>query len=107
MSATNQGRMELDMRVHLIDAAAVLHDLRGRKAEFPFVYHNDNYAAGQHLAVTLRKDGSSSIAYDSLRCLSESGSRRSHQGRGMASLRSMNSEGVRTSMPRMALGASR
>ncbi len=67
MRATNQGRMELDMRVYIIDLAAALHDLRGLKAEFPLVYHNHDYAAGQHLAVTLRKVGSSGIAYDSLR----------------------------------------
>lgn len=67
MRATNQGSMELDMRVYLVDLAAALHDLRGRKAAFPLVYHNDNYAAGQHLAVTLRQEGSNGIAYDSVR----------------------------------------
>lgn len=67
MCATNQARMELDMRVYLVDLAATLHDLRGRKAEYPLVYHNNNYAAGQHLATTLRKDGSNGIAYDSVR----------------------------------------
>lgn len=67
MRATNQGRMEVDMRVYLVDLVAALHDLRGRQTEFPLVYHNDNYAAGQHLAATLRKDGSNGIAYDSVR----------------------------------------
>lgn len=67
MRATSQGRMELDMRVYLVDLAAVLHDLRGRTAEYPLVYHNDNYAAGQHLATTLLRDGSNGIAYDSVR----------------------------------------
>lgn len=67
MRATDEGRMELDMRVYLVDLAAALHDLRGRRAEYPLVYHNDNYAAGQHLAATLRKDGSNGIAYDSVR----------------------------------------
>ena len=67
MRATNQSHMELDLRVYLVDLTAALHDLRGRKAEFPLVYHNDNYAAGQHLAATLRKDGSNGIAYDSVR----------------------------------------
>jgi hypothetical protein len=68
MRATNQARMELDMRVYLVDLAAALHDLRGRKAEYRLVYHNENYAAGQHLAATLRQDGSNGIAYDSVRC---------------------------------------
>lgn len=67
MRATNQGRMEVDMRVYLVDLVTALHDLRGRRTEFPLVYHNDNYAAGQHLAATLRKDGSNGIAYDSVR----------------------------------------
>ena len=67
MRATSQGRMELDMRVYLVDLAAALHDLRGLQATFPLVYHNDNYAAGQHLAATLHKDGSNGIAYDSVR----------------------------------------
>jgi len=67
MRATGESRMELDMRVYLVDLAAALHDLRGRKAEYPLVYDNDNYAAGQHLAATLRKEGSNGIAYDSVR----------------------------------------
>ena len=67
MRATGEGRMELDMRVYLVDLRAALHDLRSRKAEYPLVYHDDNYAAAQHLAATLRKDGSNGIAYDSVR----------------------------------------
>jgi hypothetical protein len=67
MRATAEGRMELDMRVYLVDLAATLHDLRGRRDEYPFIYHNDNYAAGRHLAMTLRREGSNGIAYDSVR----------------------------------------
>jgi hypothetical protein len=67
MRATNQPRMELDMRVYLVDLVAALHDLRGRKSEHPLVYHPDNYAAAQHLAARLRKEGSNGIAYDSVR----------------------------------------
>lgn len=67
MRATAQGRMDLDMRVYLVDLDGELHDLRGGKSAYPLVYHNDNYAAGQHLARTLRKDGSNGIAYDSVR----------------------------------------
>ncbi len=33
----------------------------------PLVYHNDNYAAGQHLARTLREAASNGIVYDSVR----------------------------------------
>ena len=44
-----------------------LHDLRDQKPVQPLVYHNDNYAAGQHLVRTLREAGSNGIAYDSVR----------------------------------------
>jgi len=67
MRATAQGRMDLDMRVYLVDLDGELHDLRGRRSAYPLVYHNDNYGAGQYLAKTLRKDGSNGIAYDSVR----------------------------------------
>ena len=67
MRATAQGRMDLDMRVYLVDLDGDLHDLRGRKSDHPLVYLGDNYAAGQHLARTLRQDGSNGIAYDSVR----------------------------------------
>ena len=67
MRATAQPRMELDMRVYVVDLDGDVHDLRGRKPDYPLVYHDDNYVGGQHLAQTLRKDGSNGIAYDSLR----------------------------------------
>ena len=67
MRATSQPRMELDMRVYVVDLDGDVHDLRSRKPDCPLVYHDDNYAGGQHLAQTLRKDGSNGIAYDSLR----------------------------------------
>lgn len=67
MRATNEGRMELDMRVYVIDLAGPMHDLRGLKGDFPLVYHPDNYGVAQHLAVELRKKGSHGIAYDSVR----------------------------------------
>jgi hypothetical protein len=67
MRATSQAHMELDMRVYVIDLDGDLHELRGRKSAYPLVYHNDNYVAGQHLAKTLRTNGSNGIAYDSVR----------------------------------------
>ncbi|MEQ9328567.1 MAG: RES family NAD+ phosphorylase [Rhodospirillales bacterium] len=67
MRATSQERMELDMRVYAIDLTGELHDLRGQKTTQPLVYHNDDYAAGQYLARTLRKEGSNGIVYDSVR----------------------------------------
>jgi hypothetical protein len=67
MRATRQGRVELDMRVHLTDLVADLHDLRGREAEFPGVYHPSDHAAGQRLGFALRAAGSAGIVYDSVR----------------------------------------
>lgn len=67
MRATAQAHLELDMRVYLVDLDGKLHDLRGQKTVQPLVYHDDNYAAGQHLARTSRKEGSNGIAYNSVR----------------------------------------
>ena len=67
MRATAQSRMELDMRVYLVDLSGDLHDLSAQKDAYPLVYHNDDYALAQHLAKSLRKDGSNGIAYDSVR----------------------------------------
>lgn len=67
MRATEQSRMELDMRVYLVDLVGNLHDLRGRKRTYPLVYHDESYAVGQNLARRLREDGSNGIVYDSVR----------------------------------------
>jgi hypothetical protein len=67
LRATNQGRMEIDMRVYLTDIDADLHDIRGKQTEHALVYHNDNYAAGQQLARTLRNAACGGIAYSSVR----------------------------------------
>lgn len=67
MRATAQAHMELDMRVYVVHLDGNLHDLRNQIPAYPLVYHDNNYAAGQHLAKTLRKDDSDGIAYDSLR----------------------------------------
>lgn len=67
MGATQQARMELDMRVYLTDLDGELHDLRGEKTTQPLVYHTGNYSGGQHLARMLRKQGSNGIIYDSVR----------------------------------------
>ena len=67
MRATRQPRIELDMRVYLVDLVGNLHDLRGRKWTHPLVYHEDSHAVGQNLAGRLRADGSNGIVYDSVR----------------------------------------
>ena len=67
MRATGQPRMELDMRVYLVDLVGNLHDLRDQNATYPLVYRPDNYAVSQNLARELHRTGSSGIAYDSVR----------------------------------------
>ena len=67
MRATEQSRMELDMRAYLVDLVGELHDLRGQRAAEPLVYHRDDYGAGQHLGRRLRQAGSNGVVYDSVR----------------------------------------
>jgi len=67
MRATGQGSMHLDMRVYVTDLTADLHDIRGRQADMPLVYHADRYGAGQQLAKTLKAEGSNGIVYSSVR----------------------------------------
>ena len=67
MRATEQDRVELDMRVYLVDLVGDLHDLRGQREACSLVYHETNYAAAQHLAKDLRQSGANGIAYDSVR----------------------------------------
>jgi hypothetical protein len=67
MQATSQPRMELDMRVYVVDLDGALHDISGKRAALALVHHPDDYAAGQALAVRLRAEGSSGIVYDSVR----------------------------------------
>ncbi len=67
MRATAQGRMELDMRVYLVDLVGALHELRGKQDAYPDVYDRHHYADAQHLARSLRNNGSNGIAYDSVR----------------------------------------
>jgi hypothetical protein len=67
MRATGQERMDLDMRVYVVDLVGDLHDLRGQREAHPLVYHATNYAAAQHLSRDLKQSGSNGIAYDSVR----------------------------------------
>lgn len=67
MRATSQPRMELDMRVYLIDLEGEFHDLRGRKMTQSPIYRTDDYTAGQRLGKTLHQSGSDGIVYHSVR----------------------------------------
>lgn len=67
MRATDQSRMELDMRVYAVELVGRLHDLRGRAASFPLVYSRDSYGPPQELAMRIRDEGWDGLAYDSVR----------------------------------------
>ena len=64
LAATREARMELDMRVYLVDLEAELHDLRGMPVSGAAIYARDDYAAGQSLGRALRAagDGKNGIA---------------------------------------------
>ena len=67
LRATSEPRIELDMRVYAVDLDAMLHDIRGMKDTMPEVYDPDGYVASQALAIDIRNNGSSGLAYDSVR----------------------------------------
>ncbi|PJI40313.1 MAG: hypothetical protein CTR53_11675 [Ferrovibrio sp.] len=67
MRATDEPRMELDMRVYLVDVEGQLHDIRERQADLPLAYHASNYGGSQKLATELRDAGSNGIVYSSVR----------------------------------------
>jgi RES domain len=67
MLATSQPSMDLDMMVYLLDVESDFHDIRGQSATLSLIYHKDNYAAGQNLALELRKEGANGIVFDSVR----------------------------------------
>jgi len=67
MQATKQPIMELDMRAYTLQLKGELHDIRGRQKKLPAVYHLHHYRAGQQLGITLRKQGSQGVVYNSVR----------------------------------------
>jgi hypothetical protein len=67
LAATAEAPLDIEMRVLEARLTAELHDVRGRVAELPAVYHPDDYTASQALGRSLRRDGSSGIVYDSVR----------------------------------------
>jgi hypothetical protein len=67
MRATEEPRMELDMRVLWVTVKASLHDLRGMRAILPDIYRLDDYTESQILGGALRAGGSSGVVYESVR----------------------------------------
>lgn len=67
LAATNEGPIEVEMRVILADMDGKLRDIRGIAQALPGVYDPDHYGAAQNLARQLRGQGAGGIAYDSVR----------------------------------------
>jgi hypothetical protein len=67
LRATNEGPIELDMRVLRARLEADLHDLRGLRSIHQEIYLSEDYSASQQLARELKREGSWGIAYDSVR----------------------------------------
>lgn len=67
LRATSQPPIELEMRCYLSDVSCELHDLRGKRLEFPDIYDPASYSASQKLGRELRDAGSNGIAFDSVR----------------------------------------
>lgn len=64
MKATNEPKMELDMRVYLINLRAKLHDARKAQKN---IYNPDSYAASQELGRQLHDKNSSGVIFKSVR----------------------------------------
>lgn len=67
LAATNEGPIEVEMRVILADLDGRLRDIRGMGAALPGVYDPDHYGAAQDLGRSLRSGGARGITYDSVR----------------------------------------
>lgn len=57
----------IQMRELRAEVDASFHDLRGKKQKWPALYSPDSYAESQPFGMTLRKEGSNGICYDSVR----------------------------------------
>lgn len=67
LARTQEEAIDIDLRWVQADLQAQLHDLRGQGATWQAVYDRDHYGASQDLGRALRAQGSTGIAYDSVR----------------------------------------
>jgi len=67
LRATQQGPIDVEMRVLEADVDGTLHDVRGRAQVWPELYDPDSHMASQAFARSLRAAGSNGIVYDSVR----------------------------------------
>lgn len=66
LRATNEGPIQLQMRVYHVEVSGRLHDLRMMHVDDP-VYSPDSYAASQALGRKMRMEGSLGLRYRSVR----------------------------------------
>jgi hypothetical protein len=67
LSETQRGPLHLHLRIYAAILAAALHDVRGMKGDLPKIYDPASYVESSAFGVKLRAEGSSGIAYDSVR----------------------------------------
>jgi len=67
LAATGEGPMHLPMRLYAVAIDARLHDLRPEGAAEAAVHDAEDYAAARALGARLRAQGSSGVAYRSVR----------------------------------------
>ncbi len=67
LRATQEGALEISMRVIHATLDAELHDLRGLGGEYPAIVSPTDYSASRALAAQLRAAGAWGIAWDSVR----------------------------------------
>jgi hypothetical protein len=66
LKATNEGPIQLQMRVYHVEVAGLLHDLRGLEHHHP-VYDPHAYGVPQGLGKALRQEGANGVVYRSVR----------------------------------------
>lgn len=67
LERTREAEIDIDLRWIQAELDTTAHDLRGRQADAPEVYHLEHYGAGQALGRVLREAGSPALVYDSVR----------------------------------------
>jgi hypothetical protein len=67
LRATNEGPLQLQMRVYHVDVAGELHDLRPLASARPELYDPESYAASQPFGRELHAAGAAGLVYGSVR----------------------------------------
>jgi hypothetical protein len=67
LSETRLKPMHVHLRIYAAQLNALLHDIRGRRAQLPKIYDPASYRESSRFGAQLRAGGSYGIAYDSVR----------------------------------------